>query len=142
MQNPYQATNASPDLKDVATNGESKVGFARLAWQAPLIGLAFSIVFNIVARPLGAVGGFVFIASVAAGAVLSLTGLFLARKCSGILRHALCGLALNTLFVFWIIAMLSAVTASRDAAIKSPEAMEGLYQDESSPTLPFEDAVK
>lgn len=69
MQNPYQATNASPDLKDVATNGELKVGLARLAWQAPLIGLAFSIVFNIVARPLAAVGGFVFIASVAAGAV-------------------------------------------------------------------------
>jgi len=38
--------------------------------------------------------------------------------------------------------MLNAVTASRDAAIKSPEAMEELYQDESSPTLPFEDAAK
>lgn len=71
---------------------QSRSNFAKLSWMAPLVGLAISFAINMMATPLRVVGGVVFIGTGLAGFVIAIISLFLARKYSHTLRHALGGL--------------------------------------------------
>ena len=109
MENPYEITQQR--IADVAAKPYdlSKVKLARLAWLLPLVCLGISIAINMIAEPLGAIGALIFIGGVIVGFVLSVIGLFMARKHHGILGHAIGGLVANVLLGLAIIGMLHAL---------------------------------
>ncbi len=116
MTNPYTAP--SDVAIQVSTNSfsESKKALVSWSWKLPLLGLAFTVVFNAVARPFGAFGAIVFGLCVLGGLLLSIVGIYYAFTYSRILKHAIAGLLLNCLFIASIFAMFHAISLARDAA--------------------------
>ena len=115
MENPYKATESSIDAIVLKPYDQSKVTLARLSWMLPLICLGISIAINVAAKPLGAIGGFIFMGGVLVGFILAVVALFMSMKYRGVLGHAIAGLIANVVFGIAIIGMFHAISLYRES---------------------------
>ncbi len=109
MSNPYSSPIEPTSNLGGRQSDASKVKFARLAWQAPLVGLGCSFFINLVAKPAGAIGGAIFIGSVFVGLAISVVAIWMSFRYKGVALRAIIGLVLNTLLALAIVAMFFAV---------------------------------
>jgi hypothetical protein len=106
------------DLPDQKRYSRSMIQLAKSSWVIPLCGLCFTIVFNVVAPPLGAVGAVgavVFIAAIAIGFLIAVVSLVLGFQYRGMTSHAIGGLVTAILLAIAIVAMFQAVATVRAA---------------------------
>jgi hypothetical protein len=121
--NPYLSPSALPptEIRPAATTN-----WKRWAWLTPLAGLGLSVALNTVSSGLGeigsmvgALGGLIFMASIALGWILTgivLIGLIVGR---GGLRSLIAGVITNGLLTLLVVVSFHAVGLARQAAIES-----------------------
>ena len=113
MENDFYLDVKPVDVPDQKRSDEAKVRLARMSWVIPLAFPGLAIFINIVAKPIGAVGGFIFVGGVVVGFLLALFSLAWNWKFRGVIRHAVGGLATSITLALLIAAMVWALAKVR-----------------------------
>ncbi len=98
---------------------DAKRSLVSWSWKLPIAGFVFAMVFTFTVRSLSAVWAIVFLLTFIVGTCLTLLAIAYLFKYKRILRHALGGLAVNSLCWFLAVSAFYAVAKVREAAGKT-----------------------
>jgi hypothetical protein len=126
LQNMQEETDEVFEARMVVPTSHWALRLARLSWQTPLVCLGVSFFINLVAKPIGIIGGVIFIGGVVVGLILSIVAAVAAIKYRRGLLHAAAGLVTNILLALAIAGMLHAINLHREFERKEREKQQSV----------------